>query len=98
MYYRGEGVPQDYSEAVKWLYHVVPQCHAPAQLYLGWMYENGHGVPQDYITAHIWYNLAGAHGDEKAREYRDRIAKKMTPAQIAEAQRLAREWKPKQKD
>ena len=68
---------------------------ANAQLYLGWMYENGYGVPQDYVTAHVWYNLAGIQGDEKVREYRDRIAEKMTPAQIAEAQRRAREWKPK---
>ena len=62
------------------------------------MYENGQGVPQDFVTAHMWYNLAGIQGDEKAHEYRDRIAEKMTSDQIAEAQRRAREWKPKKTD
>ena len=49
---------------------------------------------QDFIQAHKWYNLAAANGHGKAAEYRDALAKQMTPAQIAEAQKLAREWKP----
>jgi hypothetical protein len=40
----------------------------------------------------MWYNLAAAAGDEKASTPRDRIAIKMSLSQIAEAQRLAREW------
>ncbi len=64
------------------------------------MYEKGQGVPQDYVQAHMWYNLAASHfapGSDRDRavKNRDIIAEKMTPAQIAEAQRLAREWKPK---
>jgi TPR repeat protein len=59
------------------------------------MYELGLGVQQDYIQAHMWFNLAGAAGDAKGIKERDEIASKMTPDQIAEAQRLAREWKPK---
>ena len=54
---------------------------------------------QDYVQAHMWYNLAAARmppGEERdtAVEIRDTIAKRMTPAQVAEAQRLAREWRP----
>ena len=98
MYTNGEGVPQDYKEAVKWYRRAAEQGYASAQLNLGVMYANGEGVVQDYVTAHVWYNLAGIHGDEKAREYRDRIAEKMTPSQIAEAQRRAREWKSKSDD
>lgn len=67
------------------------------------MYYYGPGVPQDYVEAHKWYNLAAARFSaaeaeqrESAVKNRDIIAAKMTPAQIAEAQRLAREWKPKQ--
>ncbi len=52
-------------------------------------------MPQDYVQAHMWYNLAGAQGLEQAAENRDIVAKRMTPAEIAEAQKLAREWKPK---
>ncbi len=66
-----------------------------AKTSLGFMYEEGHGVPQDYVQAHMWFNLAAADGQASAIEGRDVIAKKMTPEQIAEAQRLAREWKPK---
>jgi len=56
------------------------------------MYSNGWGVPQDYVQAHMWWNLAAAKGNEIGRKNRDIVAKKMTPGQIAEAQRLAREW------
>ncbi len=72
------------------------QGHAKAQYSLGAMYALGQGVPQDFVQAHMWSNLAAAQGDEPARKLRDKLAKKMTPAQIAEAQRLAREWTPKQ--
>ena len=60
------------------------------------MYEDGRGVPQDYVRAHMWFNLAasGASGHDWMIKYRDLVAAKMTPDQIAEAQRMAREWKP----
>lgn len=61
------------------------------------MYAQGRGVLQDFIQAHMWYNLSAAQGEQRAAEARDALAKQMTPAQIAEAQRLAREWKPKEK-
>jgi len=61
------------------------------------MYEDGQGVTQDYVQAHMWYILAAAKDWESAGNIRDRLAEKMTPVQIAEAQRLAREWKPKGK-
>jgi len=95
MYALGLGVPQVDKEAVKWLNLAAEQGHATAQYNLGDMYERGRGVPQDYIKAHMWFNLAGAKGNVQAVKNRDIIAAKMTPAQIAEAQRLAREWKPK---
>jgi uncharacterized protein len=52
-------------------------------------------VPIDLVQAHMWFNVSGANGYEDARELRDDLANRMTPAQIAEAQRLVREWKPK---
>jgi hypothetical protein len=51
-------------------------------------------VLQNFIEAHKWYNLSAAHGELRSVEARDALAKQMTPAQIAEAQRLAREWTP----
>ncbi len=49
-------------------------------------------MPQDVVQAHLWVNLAAVRGLETARTLRDRLAEKMTPAQLDEAQRLAREW------
>ena len=58
------------------------------------MYANGQGVIQDDIQAHMWFNLAAAGGNEKARKNRAIVAKRMTRTQIAEAKRLARQWRP----
>lgn len=52
-------------------------------------------MPQDYVQAHKWYNLGATAGDKEAITNRDIVAGKMTPAQIAEAQKLASAWKPK---
>ncbi|MEE9250825.1 MAG: tetratricopeptide repeat-containing serine protease family protein [Alphaproteobacteria bacterium] len=95
LYARGEGVPQNYAEAVKWYRKSAAQGYARAQASLGAMYAIGKGVPQDYVQAHMWFNLAAAAGEELNIWLRDRLARKMTPAQLAEAQRLAREWRPK---
>jgi S1-C subfamily serine protease len=94
MYYLGRGVPQNYSEAARWYRKAAEQDDADAQLSLGVMYDNGQGVPQNYVQAHTWFNLAASHAaDQKERDQalknRDIVAAKMTPAQIAEAQRLA---------
>ena len=59
------------------------------------MYGNGQGVPQDYVQAHKWFNLSAASGDAGALKNRDDVAARMTPAQIAEAQRLASAWRQK---
>ncbi len=73
------------------------QGDAGAQNNLGLMYREGQGVTQDYVQAHMWYNIAAAQGEKRLGELRDLLSKEMTPAQIAEAQKLAREWKPKGK-
>ena len=89
---------RDYDTALKEFRPLAEQGFASSQFNLGVMYNNGQGVPQDYIQAHMWANLAAAVAtgeDQKRRaKLRDEIAAKMTPEQIAEAQRLAREWKP----
>jgi hypothetical protein len=95
MYDRGEGVPQNYREALRWYRKAADQGNAIAQYNIGAMYASGHGVPQDYVTAHMWFSLSAAQDDGDATKNRDVIAQRMTPAQIAEAQKLAREWTPK---
>ena len=70
------------------------------QLKLGVMHVRGEGVPQDYVRAYMWDSLAAAHstGDaQKSRaENRDEIAGRMTPAQLAEAQRLSQQCQAQQ--
>jgi uncharacterized protein len=93
-------VPQDYAQALIWYRKAAEQGDARAQFGLGLMYADGHGVPQDYVRAHMWFNIAaGAQGasDASVRDsvkWRDLVATRMTPAQIAEARRMASEWKP----
>ena len=94
MYDEGEGVTQDYKEAIKWYGKAAEQGDAIAQNNLAIKYAQGLGVPQDYVLAHKWFNLAAAGGDEDAQNNRDIVANKMTPTQLAEAQKLAREWVP----
>ena len=91
----GLGVPQNYAEALKWYRLAAEQGHTAALFNLGLMYFNGHGVPQDYVSAHIWFNLASAGGDQNAVKGRNEVEKRMTRAQIAEAQRRVAQWQPK---
>jgi TPR repeat protein len=90
---------QDYAALVNSAEH----GDATAQYNLAVMYDAGRGVLQDYVTAHKWYNLAASHFatweadiGASATRSRDRLTTRMTPAQIAEAQKMAREWEPKQ--
>ena len=69
--------------------------NSDAQRLLGEMYAKGQGVAQNLVIAHQLLSLAAANGAEGAEELRDELAAKMTAAQITEAQRLAREWKPR---
>ena len=65
---------------------------ASAQFELGLRYSTGHGAPLDYVTAHKWFNLAALQGVAEARDHRADLARDMSPTEIAEAQKLAREW------
>jgi len=59
---------------------------------LGLHYSTGNGVPLDYVEAHKWFNLAAVCGLKRAKIDRAEIARDMSTAEIAEAQRQAREW------
>ena len=89
MYRDGKGVSQNYKTAVKWYTLSAEQGHAKAQLMLGFGYALGQGVAQDFVKAHMWFNIAEIDETSGAIKNRDIVAKKMTPAQIAEAQKAA---------
>ena len=87
----------DYHTAMKGWRPLANQGDPLAQATLGLMYAEGQGVPQDYVLAHMWMNLAVAKGVQEVVKGRDLLEKNMTTDQIAEAQRLAKEWTPKRK-
>ena len=94
-YISGKGIPQDAAEAVKWFHRAAAQGCANAQYNLGVCFSNGNGVPKDYMEAYKWINLALAQGNLMAKQYMEITELKMTPEQIAEAQRLSAEFIPR---
>jgi TPR repeat protein len=98
IYYRGKYVPKNLTEAVNWYRKAAEQGDDLGQTRIAEMYSKGEGVPKNYIEAYKWWNIASASGElfaKSAAEKRDEIAKIMSPAQVAEAQRLAAAFVPK---
>lgn len=91
---KGLGAPQDYREAVKWYGKAAEQGVAFAQSTLGLMFEGGLGVPEDKVLAYALYNLSAAGNaskDNDAHGNRDRLAMRLSRAQLLEGQALTRE-------
>ena len=89
----------DYATALRLLRPFAEQGNAVAQYNLGLIYLGREGVPRNEIgdalvLAHMWLNLAAAQGNKDAKESLDAIAADMPADQLAEAQRLARDWQP----
>jgi TPR repeat protein len=98
MYDYGEGVTKDETQGFNWICRSAEKGDLAGQFNLGRRYLKGVGVKQNDIIAYMWFNLAAAHGEKDAAMIRDTMARSMRPAQIAEAQRLTREWKPSSGD
>ncbi|MFO1371595.1 MAG: tetratricopeptide repeat protein [Candidatus Competibacteraceae bacterium] len=92
LYDQGHGVPQDYGQARQWYQKAAEQGLSQAQINLGILYEEGQGVQVDYVRAYFWYALADSQGDGQAPQAKEDIAKKMTAAQIQEAEQHVKEW------
>ncbi len=102
-YYTGRGVKQDYAEAMRWFHKAAGQGDADAQFNLGFEHYAGRKVAKDNVAALMWLILAsrgvGGGGQRESQEvfahFRQKVSGEMTSEQIAEAERRAREWKPK---
>ncbi|MDA9822154.1 sel1 repeat family protein [Paracoccaceae bacterium] len=70
---------------------LAEEGNALAQGNIGFMYVTGKGVLQSNIRSHMWFNIASANGSEIGRGYRNKIAQKMTSADISLAQKMAKE-------
>ena len=97
-YENGQGVERDYVEAAASYRRAAEQGYVQAQGALGFMYGSGTEIPADYVQAYLWLSLAAAAGDVDASDYRDSIASRMAPCQIAEAMRLVGNWQPNRAD
>ena len=99
-YIMGDGMPQDFTQAAMWFKKAAAQGNPLAQFALGGLYATGNSVPQDDVRAYMWYSLVVEEeldsGDKLAAEKRDEIVRRMTPAQIAEAQRLTQQCQARQ--
>lgn len=91
MFVNGEGKKKNHSSASRFFIRASELGFAKSQHNLATMLYEGDGVPQDYVYAHMWWNIASSQGFDGASDSRDRVAQEMTPDQIAEAQKLARE-------
>lgn len=92
-YRSGNGVPQDTVRAVEWFTKSAAQGNTIAQFFLGLEYAKSKGVMADAVLAYAWLNLAAGNALEVAGEMRDRVARKMSPSDIAEAQQMSSRWK-----
>jgi len=96
MFEHGYGAPQVYDSAAGFYRQAAMRGNPFGQAMFGLMYDRGHGVPQDFVLSYKWLNLAAARARKGERDYflrlRDAVASKMSPAQIAEGQRLAMLW------
>jgi uncharacterized protein len=98
LFYTGKKKPRlrkDYVKAAVYFRRAAETGDEISMYVLGKMYDEGTGVIQDYTQAHMWLNISNSKGHKPAIKLRDIIEKKMTKDQIAEAQELARNWKPK---
>lgn len=81
-----------YAVAMRLWQPMADQGDSDAQYGLGLMYDKGRGVTQNFVLAHMWFDLSAAQGNQSAAKDRDLAARRMSAVQVAEAQKLAREW------
>jgi len=93
LYAKGQGVARDYAQAVDWWRKSASQGNADAQFKLAVVYHTGQGAPQDEVFALANATIAARNGDKENIDYRNEIAKSLTPEQRRRATALASAWK-----
>jgi len=93
MFERGEGREQDFKPAIKWYLRAAENGFGRAQFRLGEIYEAGEAVEQDLVQARKWFTVAAQLRHPGASKRRKKVAKKMTPGEIALGDMWAREYR-----
>ena len=83
---------ESFNEAYEGFQNLAQKGSAVCQYFLGVMYLRGYGALQDFIMSHFWFNLAASKGYKKARFHLAKLTNSMSADQVAEAQRMARDW------
>lgn len=92
LYLTGNGALQDFAEAAKWMKRAAEQGYALAQYELGMIYRTGYGFAVDPVKSYMWLNLAAAAGIQQAVAARDEVMRSLNSKQLAQAQKISREW------
>lgn len=90
LYKKGYGVPQDLNEAIRWFKLAAEQGNGFSQNELGVAYYTGKGMPQDLVRAAMWFNLSKLRGIGLGN--RNSVEKKLDPASVQRARRMAEQW------
>lgn len=92
LYLTGNGALQDFAEAAKWLKLAAEQGYGLAQYELGLIYRSGYGLAIDQVQSYVWLNLAAAAGVQQAVGARDDVMRSLNTRQLAQAQKISRDW------
>ena len=101
IYFRGDGVAADQKTGAEWYVKAAEQDDVVAQFLIANLYVTGQGLPEDLVQAYRWLLIAeGANHPDAKKTAEDRkklIVGRMSPAQIAEAEKQAKEWTEKKR-
>ena len=97
MYRDGQGVAQDYTQALLWWRKAAELGVIDAQLALGNIYAGGTGVARDHVQAYMWFHIVTQQSEDAwlrgiAGSNREALAARMTGAEVTKAETLAAEW------
>jgi hypothetical protein len=94
LYYKGQGVDQDFTVATEWYKKAAERGSVTAQTTVGLMYFMGTHVAKDYVEAHKWLGLAAQAGSANAEGMFNLVSNRLTPEQVADSNRIISEWQP----
>ncbi|MBT6095055.1 MAG: sel1 repeat family protein [Rhodospirillaceae bacterium] len=93
-YLKGLGVKRDTANGIAWMRKAAEFGHAQAQYIMGTVYSAGHGVQKDPAEAYKWLTLSANRGFPKAKKARRKLKPNLTPAQLTEANKRLKTWRP----